>query len=199
MLELAVVSIFIPGLLSVQVTKYQKFPNVACNTTVGDATPGVKLTTCLVRLSQNRKKGDQCVSDIQCPETMKCVAGLCDCRWGEESPLVCQRCPPNWIFSSETEKCYLFSTLLKNWTDAEAYCASVGVDNGHLTSISSQTEYSYLANRTEVIAGCWVGASDADQEGVWTWTDGTPFEFEKWNPTDYGTRGPGNLSAGVCK
>ena len=26
----------------------------------------------------------------------------------------------------------------------------------------------------------WLGGSDSDEEGNWTWTDGTPFNYTKW-------------------
>lgn len=64
-----------------------------------------------------------------------------------------------------------------DWLDAKAACEDRG---GHLAIITSQEEEDFIeslieANRSEDIYHYWLGATDEDVEGTWTWVDGTVF------------------------
>ncbi|CAG0905039.1 unnamed protein product [Cyprideis torosa] len=109
-LETVLVSLWIPGLLSLELIKFQtfqKFQGLACNTTAGQAISGLSTTRCLAKAVKNfcwsvqtipaceccdsiktngssfvyapadRKEGEQCLQDSQCPETSQCVPGIC--------------------------------------------------------------------------------------------------------------------------
>uniref|UniRef100_A0A8C9TZN5 C-type lectin domain-containing protein n=1 Tax=Scleropages formosus TaxID=113540 RepID=A0A8C9TZN5_SCLFO len=80
--------------------------------------------------------------------------------------------------------CYHFeSETVKNWEDAETYC---GNQNGHLASIHSEEEISFLSVPTGI--SMWMGGHDSITEGGWEWTDGSPFRYVHWadgNPDDY--------------
>ena len=76
------------------------------------------------------------------------------------------------------------------WTDAEAFCESKG---GHLATITNQTEQNDVLS---VLNGCaknvyFIGGSDVDKEGTWTWVTKEPFSYYKWD-TDY--KEPSNAS-----
>lgn len=74
------------------------------------------------------------------------------------------------------------------WDEAKAYCESLG---GHLATITSAEENNFIKDL--VSSGTknvyWLGASDAEQEGVWKWVTSEPFEFTNWSygePNDDG-------------
>jgi len=64
----------------------------------------------------------------------------------------------------------------KSFDDARAYCRA----NYHdLASIHSSTENAAVAALCQEYM-CWIGGSDAAQEGTWTWSDGTAWDYENW-------------------
>ncbi|CAG0903991.1 unnamed protein product [Cyprideis torosa] len=147
-LKIVVICLWISGLLGVEITKYQKFPGFACNSTVGKAAVGLKVTRCLVKAHRNQCWAVQTTPDCQCCDTVKT-----DNSTFLYAPA---GCISGWTFNSEFGKCYFFSsrytyTLYKNWTEAEGYCA--GLENGaHLASIHSQAELDYLFSQSPTSA-----------------------------------------------
>ncbi|CAG0902251.1 unnamed protein product [Cyprideis torosa] len=109
-LQVVLVSLWISGLLSLEVVKLQKFPGYACNTKAGDPTQGMETRKCLVKGLRNKcwaiqtkpdceccltirpdnttfiyaradlNEGEKCLQDSQCPEGTKCVSGICEPR-----------------------------------------------------------------------------------------------------------------------
>ena len=74
-----------------------------------------------------------------------------------------------------------------SWTDAKVYCESLG---GHLATVTSSEEndfiFSIIRNKTKNIY--WLGGTDKETEGIWTWITGETWNFANWslgNP-DYG-------------
>ncbi|CAG0902570.1 unnamed protein product [Cyprideis torosa] len=65
-----------------------------------------------------------------------------------------------------------------NWNFAEEYCTSFGT-TAHLVSIHSQIEADFILASTSADDWNWhwTGATDVAVEGVWAYTDGTPFDF----------------------
>uniref|UniRef100_A0A914VVL6 Uncharacterized protein n=1 Tax=Plectus sambesii TaxID=2011161 RepID=A0A914VVL6_9BILA len=97
-------------------------------------------------------------------------------------------CPDGWRQSDViANKCYLIVTNKKNWFDADKYCQSATA-NGHLTSITSafeQANINAIVSETQSSSVCdsmWIGANDIEQIGVFTWMDGTPFSYARWEP-----------------
>lgn len=74
------------------------------------------------------------------------------------------------------------------WDEAKAHCESLG---GHLATITSDEENSFIKNliSSGTKNAYWLGASDVEEEGVWKWITGEPFEF-----TDWGSGEPNNDS-----
>ena len=71
-----------------------------------------------------------------------------------------------------------------SWTEAEAYCNSKG---GHLASAASMWQW----NRLRDFIGTnltgeefWLGGTDNEKEGNWSWSDGSLWSEEHWNPHD---------------
>ena len=69
------------------------------------------------------------------------------------------------------------------WSQAKADAESRG---GYLATLTSQAEADYVQSLGLFgpIAGqaFWLGASDEQQEGTWTWVTGEPFTFALWHP-----------------
>ena len=101
----------------------------------------------------------------------------------------------------------------RNWEEAQKYCRDLSTDdwNYDLIDVGSKEEYTFMINGTiseqfpngdnfaqygnEIYAqwkksfAIWIGLNDRDEEKQWKWSDGQPFEFKKWapsEPNDYG-------------
>ncbi|GEM_PF-3278975 len=72
---------------------------------------------------------------------------------------------------------YYLSDYTSSWTQANASCTSIG---GHLATISSMEENSFLASRYSQQA--WIGLTDQEQEGVFKWVTSEPLIFTRWWP-----------------
>ncbi|XP_038052311.1 uncharacterized protein LOC119725019 [Patiria miniata] len=68
-----------------------------------------------------------------------------------------------------------------DWGDAEAACMKDG--GHHLASIhtAQQQYYVYETIVQETNTGYWIGLTDADAEGAYTWIDGTDGDVFFWN------------------
>ncbi|XP_029919440.1 ladderlectin-like [Myripristis murdjan] len=88
-------------------------------------------------------------------------------------------CPSGW--SRYGSRCFAFFSSPKNWLQAEDYCLHFGAN---LASIHSSAEYHYIQelvlSRTGELTPAWIGASDAVQENMWLWSDGSRFDFQHW-------------------
>jgi len=84
--------------------------------------------------------------------------------------------------------CYRFVAEPLSWSQAEAECEQWG---GRLAAIMGPPEQTFLFQ--DVLPGfydaemwtneLWLGGSDADAEGEWTWTTGEAFSFNGgWAP-----------------
>lgn len=83
-------------------------------------------------------------------------------------------------FNGHYYKVYYISLT---WTQAKEYCENLG---GHLATITSQEEQSFLETQTENI-NCryyWLGGTDSEKEDEWKWITGEPFTYENFDHTD---------------
>jgi len=83
----------------------------------------------------------------------------------------------------------------KTWVEARNYCREFSNKypgyTYDLVSLQNADEYSFILNNdwSEVYKewkaqfGIWVGLNDRDEEGKWTWSDGSPLEYANPNPT----------------
>ena len=92
-------------------------------------------------------------------------------------------CDDGWM--SFSGSCYLFIEDIKeNWTQAINHCSS---HRSHLATIESSAENNFIVEQTQKIVKCdypgfWLGASDREVDGVWTWhTSGEPVSYTNWH------------------
>ena len=95
-------------------------------------------------------------------------------------------CGKNW--EENGEHCYYWSTDQNTWDAAERFCQKEG---GHLASISSDAVRSYVlermvSNQNDKI---WLGGTDEEEEGAWSWSDCTPFDYTSWGRKQPNNRG----------
>ncbi len=79
---------------------------------------------------------------------------------------------------------YYCSNSLASWAAAEQACQNNG---GHLAIINSASENQYIASRLQANTA-WIGASDTNNEGTFSWVDGSPITFSQWawrQPNNY--------------
>ena len=100
-------------------------------------------------------------------------------------PFLCQKriCPFGWtLFESN---CYKVFDIRGSWNAARKLCRS---HDAQLASVHSHEENRFLLS----FAGTeenWLGGSDLIEEGVWQWTDNTPWDYSNWRegePSDPG-------------
>ena len=87
-------------------------------------------------------------------------------------------CPYGWetyIDNATNIKCFRFYGNTTYATYAEDECQTQG---GHLASIHSTEEQSFLMQTFNPSNEVWIGLSKHDN--VWQWTDESPFDFDDW-------------------
>uniref|UniRef100_A0A8L0DLS2 C-type lectin domain-containing protein n=1 Tax=Oncorhynchus mykiss TaxID=8022 RepID=A0A8L0DLS2_ONCMY len=71
----------------------------------------------------------------------------------------------------------LQTEMVKNWLDAESYCAS---QRGHLASFHTQEELkSFLSTYTKGKSK-WIGLKHNPTDGGYHWSDATPVSHTNW-------------------
>lgn len=82
------------------------------------------------------------------------------------------------------DHCYRVFTAAMDWDAARMACGTWGgaPGLGHLASIGDAAEQAFVAPL--VAQATWIGGGDAVTEGVYTWTDGTPWSYELWAPNE---------------
>jgi hypothetical protein len=62
-----------------------------------------------------------------------------------------------------------------NWRSARDYCEALG---GYLVTIQDAVENEFV---WELSGGqSWLGATDEEQEGIWVWVSGEPWDYTNW-------------------
>nr|XP_015825661.2 CD209 antigen-like protein E [Nothobranchius furzeri] len=101
----------------------------------------------------------------------------------------CRHCAPGWTFLSST--CFYFpfaSTYSRTvWQEARQSCQRLGGDLVVLDSRDKQVAlFNFIntfRNPTGILhlSGFWIGLTDAEDEGVWKWLDGTKLKEGFWS------------------
>ena len=91
-------------------------------------------------------------------------------------------CDSGWKKFNLTGKCYKYSPLKTDRTEALRYCDAANVNpSTTLVSISNRETNDFLLILTR--ERTWIGGFRTDIEVVeWAWTAGTQWTFENWGP-----------------
>ena len=100
-----------------------------------------------------------------------------------------------FIGQSDSSRYYLSDESYNppsGWDDQELFAQSHG---GHLADIHSLEENQFIFDNVttsgiDIVDGYWLGFSDYEEEGTWTWTSGAPVTFTAWLPYE-----PNNTSS----
>ncbi|XP_034713134.1 galactose-specific lectin nattectin-like [Etheostoma cragini] len=69
------------------------------------------------------------------------------------------------------------------WAKAERNCQSLG---GNLASVHNVKEYHeiqrLIMTTSYAYKEAWLGGSDAQEEGLWLWSDNSMFTYQNWCP-----------------
>ncbi|XP_030828651.1 macrophage mannose receptor 1 [Strongylocentrotus purpuratus] len=82
------------------------------------------------------------------------------------------------------DKCYLWVSDTKNIADATSYCTTM---DGYVISINSANEQTFATSMQLRYANIqyWIGLSDQDNRGTFTWQDGTDTQsYSHWNTAE---------------
>ena len=121
--------------------------------------------------------GGSCVPEKRCPineacaidddcTTANCAAQTCATAPCPSSP------PSNCECGTFEDHLYLFCTSHRSVSSASSTCAEEGMA---LVRIDSDAENEFVRMGGQASQSKWIGASDANSEGVWTWADGDTF------------------------
>jgi len=77
--------------------------------------------------------------------------------------------------------CYYRSKNAVSWHNGLAICKAKG---GDYASIHSKEENKYVQDTVCGGSHCFLGLTDANKEGTWTWTDGSPMDYTSWDSSE---------------
>ncbi|XP_072543839.1 lactose-binding lectin l-2-like [Salminus brasiliensis] len=101
-------------------------------------------------------------------------------------------CPAGWV--KFNGRCFSYVSKSVDWVTAEAECVKLG---GNLVSIHSTSEYqlvkALIRANDPAENPTWTGLHDCPKRFTWLWSDGTKFDYSRWNVNE-----PNNLNSECC-
>lgn len=73
---------------------------------------------------------------------------------------------------------YRYTLWPMGWHEAEHQARQLG---GHLVTIRSAEEDQWVTSRFYMHRPCWIGYTDQNNEGQWSWISGYGSSYERWN------------------
>ena len=91
--------------------------------------------------------------------------------------------PAQAIYNPRNGHSYLYVDMLINWHQSRDYCANL---DGYLATVQDAAENIFIYSLYK--GNGWLGATDEEEEGVWTWVSGEPWVYINWggfNPDNW--------------
>ncbi|XP_029920226.1 C-type lectin domain family 6 member A-like isoform X2 [Myripristis murdjan] len=88
--------------------------------------------------------------------------------------LQCRPCLANW--TSQGERCYLFSQDRADWISSQYRCMTAG---GTLVTVRTEEEQIFLWKKAQSLSqgdSYWLGLRSGTPAGGWQWSDGSPLD-----------------------
>ena len=89
-------------------------------------------------------------------------------------------CPDGWTHFPHNGHCYKYQSTKLNWNEARSFCQTDAPGKGDLASIHDKATNDFLQTLTTEYS--FLGGTDEGSEGVWRWSDGSPWDYENWSP-----------------
>ncbi|XP_063963415.1 uncharacterized protein LOC129273234 [Lytechinus pictus] len=86
------------------------------------------------------------------------------------------QCRKNW--QQYGTACYYINTNSLTWENAQAYCETQG---GNLASIADSGVNSHVRNVMSGYSKAHIGITDTENDGTWSWWDGSSMTYTNWN------------------
>ncbi|KAG7233538.1 hypothetical protein INR49_006889 [Caranx melampygus] len=88
-------------------------------------------------------------------------------------------CSGGW--SSVNGRCFRYIPKPMSWAKAERNCESIGANLASVHSIEDYHQLQWLImNAAHEQKQIWIGGSDAQEDTVWLWSDGSSFHYTNW-------------------
>ncbi|XP_016522018.1 ladderlectin-like isoform X1 [Poecilia formosa] len=88
-------------------------------------------------------------------------------------------CPSGW--TPINGRCFLYVASEMSWAKAEKNCLSLGANLASIHNVNEYHQVQALITAASRGSGqTWIGASDAEQERTWLWSDGSPMIYTNW-------------------
>ena len=85
-----------------------------------------------------------------------------------------------------------------NWDEALEQCKANS--KGTLASVPSKETNNFLLSLMLADSDyIWIGGLDRNKEGIWEWSDGSPWGYENWNPDEPNNKVGNEYRMGMVK
>ena len=95
-------------------------------------------------------------------------------------------CPAGW--SMYGDNCYKFGLVAVPWPECQSTCANL---NAMMLCIPDATTNAWLWAQTGDALPTWIGLSDIDHDGTYTWVSGCSSTYTNWEYAQPDNPGPG--------